>query len=434
MYRLQANAFRSRLTRNAVGAFCLRAAGIGFSFLSSLFLARLLGAREYGAYAVALSVAGLLGVPALMGLDKLLMRESAIYVARAEWGLLRGLMRRASQAVMLLTAALALVVGGLIWGTNQDTGMPRSWTLWLTLGLLPVLTLTRLRQAVLRGLHQAARAQLPETVTQPVLFMLLLFCLWRLGDTVPTAAAALALYLIASVAALLHGAILLRQAVPPAVRASPRVYQTDRWWRSAVPLMVLGCVQAFNTQIDILLVGILLTPEQTGQYAAALKGAALVVIVAEVANTVLAPVAASLYATGAHARLRRLVTRGTRIVCLLSLPVALFLAVFGELVLALFGAEFVAGATALSILSIGHALCMAMGSVGLLLTMTGHERDTAGAFVLSALLNAVLILLLASRWGINGVAFGKSLSTLALYLFLMRRVRKRLGFYATVFG
>ncbi len=422
---------RRRLTRDAVGAFGLRVCGLGLNFLLSLLLARLLGAGEYGSYAFAVSLAGLVGVPALMGMDKLLMRQSAIYVAQAEWGLLRGLLRRANQAALVLALGLGLVAGGVVWWTPHMIGITPPQTVWLALGLLPALSLTRLRQAVLRGLHQAARAQLPEMVTQPAVFVLLLLCLWRFGELAPTATSALALNLLASTGAFIHGAILLRKAFPQPVRASSHAYRTDDWLRGALPLMALGCVQAFNAQIDLLLIGVLLSPEQTGLYAVALKGAALVAIVAEVVNTVLAPAVASLHASGESGRLQRMMARSTRSVFLLSLPAGLVLTVFAERFLALFGAEFVGGATALAILSIGQVSCMTMGSAGLLLTMTGHERDTAGAFALGALSNLALILLFAPRWGINGVAFGKGLSLVALHLFLTWRVRRRLGFYAT---
>ena len=62
----------------ASGILALKIFSLGMGFLINVMFARLLGAKDFGAYAFALSWAGLLGVPAVMGLDCFLVRK--IYI------------------------------------------------------------------------------------------------------------------------------------------------------------------------------------------------------------------------------------------------------------------------------------------------------------------------------------------------------------------
>ncbi|MDQ3564372.1 MAG: polysaccharide biosynthesis C-terminal domain-containing protein [Pseudomonadota bacterium] len=92
-----------------------------------------------------------------------------------------------------------------------------------------------------------------------------------------------------------------------------------------------------------------------------------------------------------------------RVVLLVSLPVALSMIIFGRwILLTVFGLEFVSGATALAILSAAQIVNAAMGSVGLLLIMTGHERDTATGVGIAAAVNVTLNVLLIPVWGLKG--------------------------------
>ena len=119
---------------------------------------------------------------------------------------------------------------------------------------------------------------------------------------------------------------------------------------------------------------------------------------------------------------------------LFSLPVAAGLLVFGQRFLLIFGAEFTTGRAALSILSAGQLINVAMGAVGLLLVMTGHERDAAKGIGIGALLNIILNALMIPRWGLEGAAIANAGSIIAWNVLLALWVYRRLGIDATAFG
>ena len=105
-----------------------------------------------------------------------------------------------------------------------------------------------------------------------------------------------------------------------------------------------------------------------------------------------------------------------------------------EVFLGIFGPGFVDGYAALGILSSGQLGIVALGAVSLLLVMTGHELDAAIAAGAAALLNAALNTALIPPFGIEGAAAATALSTFALTVGLLLRVRQRLGLRPSVLG
>src|SRR5258708_8555215 len=76
---------------NASGVVVLQAASVIMGFGLAILLARLLGGAGYGRYAYALAWASLLTTPALLGLDRFLVRGMAVYEVDGDWRLMKGL-------------------------------------------------------------------------------------------------------------------------------------------------------------------------------------------------------------------------------------------------------------------------------------------------------------------------------------------------------
>jgi ABC-type sugar transport system permease subunit len=74
---------RSRLAREAFWTVVLKSANTLLGFVTTVLLARLLGAEGYGIYAYALALVSLLAMPAHAGLPNLVLRETARGMAEA---------------------------------------------------------------------------------------------------------------------------------------------------------------------------------------------------------------------------------------------------------------------------------------------------------------------------------------------------------------
>lgn len=107
----------------------------------------------------------------------------------------------------------------------------------------------------------------------------------------------------------------------------------------------------------------------------------------------------------------------------------------GEVILAIaFGSLYETAYIPLIILLVGQLINSGAGSVGLLLNMSGYERETARGMMVAAVLNVVLNLLLIPLWGINGSSLATSVSLIVWNVLLWWAVRKRLGINSLAFG
>ncbi len=134
-------------------------------------------------------------------------------------------------------------------------------------------------------------------------------------------------------------------------------------------------------------------------------------------------------------RLQRLVTQSARAILALAVPITLVFVLFGEQFLALaFGPDYAAGHTALAILAIGQLVNAGMGSVGVLLNMTGHERDTMRGVAIAAVANVLLSLVLIPLFSTVGAAVATAASPIIWNILLRRAVTRRIQIETMAFG
>lgn len=427
--------FRSRslkgtLLRGVVGSAGIKAANVLLGLALAILLARSLGPAGYGVYAFALSLVNLLAVPAQVGLPQLLVREVAKYRYQGEWHLLRGLLRRSNQIAIAFSFALA--TGGaavaMILSTRADLRTLETF-LW-ALPLIPLIALGNLRGAALRGLKCVIQGQVSELILRPGFLLLLAGTALWFGVLSPSSA--IALHALAAGLAFGIASVLLVRYLPTQVAAATPVYETRVWLRSMLPLSLLAGMQIVNNQIDIVLLSVLTTSEEVGIYRATTQASRLIIFFLIAVNVVIAPYISQLYASGDMERLQRLVTTSARAILAATLPAALSLIIFGEGILKVaFGPEYAPGHIPLAILSAGQLINAAAGSVGLLLNMSGHERDTARGFAVATIINVVLNVLLIPRFGIAGAAIATAASLAIWNILLCRQAWVRIGIQST---
>jgi O-antigen/teichoic acid export membrane protein len=421
---------RARMIRGAGASFFFKITNTCLVIITTLILARLLGAEEYGVFAYAISWASLLSVPAAMGLGILLIREIANYNAREEWEALKGILHWSDRVSVVSSLGLAAIFCMAVWFLH-DRFEPRvRVALWMATSLLPFLVFMSLRQGSLQGFGRVVEAQIPLMLVYPGLFFcFVIICYLVFGLS---ASLAIGLLVFAALIAFVVGTGLLARCLPPSAKKIRPGYHSRQWLRSTLPLLFIGTAGIVNQQISTVIVGSLLGVEAAGLFDVAGKGATLVSFVLLAVNMPLAPVVADLYVRGEIKRLQRMVTKSTRAAFLGSLPIALGLIFFGHWVLLIFGREFARGSIAIAILSAGQLVNVGMGSVALLLNMTGHEWDTAKGIGIAALLSLTLNLALVPIWGMEGAAIASAVSMAAWNVLLAWWVYKRLGIHSSV--
>lgn len=427
------NTLQAQLVRGASGTFALKVATTGLAFIISIVLARLLGAKGYGAYAYAISWVSLLSVPAVMGLDILLTREVARYKTQSDWGSIRGLLYWSDRIVLLISLVLALLAALVVSNFADCLESQMATSIWVAIIILPFFALIRLRQGGIQGFGHVIEAQLPQILILPFLFLVLVLSLYFIFGTL-TAPWAVGMYAFSSGVAFLVGTLLLKKYLPGPVKEASPNYYICKWLKNTFPLLFVGVMVIINEQISVVMIGSMLGSEAAGIYDIVRRGAALVSFVLMAVNMPLAPTVASLYARGEMERLQQVVMKSARVALFGSLPIAIGIIIFGRWILLLFGVEFTGGSTAIAIMSLGQLVNAGMGSVALLLNMTGHERDTARGGGIATVTNVALNAILIPVWGVEGAAAANAISIAIWNSLLAIWVYKKLGIYSTAWG
>ncbi len=405
------------------------------ALLLSMFLARTLGSKGYGIYAYAFAIVTFLMIFSQAGLPNLLVREVAALDVSKKWDRLRGLLIRALQLNITASAILLLVAAFILYSLRTKLDPQYFKTYVFALTLLPVFALTRTAASTLSGLQHVVKAMMMESVIRPALVLATVCALFTLYPFTRLPSYAMAAQLVGAIIVLFAIWLMVYRHLPQEVSQVPAAYETRKWLSSALAFAMMDGAGLLNSQADILLLGMFRSPSDVGLYRVATQGAALVAFGLISANAVIAPQFARLYAKNDMPKLQKLVTASARVILLVAMPVALLLVFAGDkIILLLFGPDFVKSHTPLAILALGQLVNAAMGSVGYLLNMTGHEKDVTRTLFITAGLNFLANLILIPFYGIIGAAIATACTTTLWNLLLYRLVKRRIGINSTAFA
>ncbi len=428
------------LAQGAAGVLLANASGAVLALVSQVILARWLGVAAYGLYVYALAWVALLGLVALRGTDTATLRFVAAYAGQGLTGSITcfiAFARRRTLASSIVVAALVAVAAACL-GERLAAGGSLAFS--LAAGLLLPNTALQLSTSQLVALGRPVLSQVLQGIARPLLLLALLAA-WRSFVTQPLAASqALIANALACLAVLAFAASRAQEAVtgvPTDKRevAVARASVDRAQWRavsSAMLGMALG--QALIAQADVLLLGTLAGTAAAGVYAAGARLASLVTFGIVSVNSVLAPRIADLHARQCPEELQASVTHAARLTLAWSVCAVALLLLLARPLLTLFGPEFVTAAPLLLLLGTAQLVLAASGSVGLLLSMTGHQRDALVVVAGGAALTVVLNLALIPRFGAWGAATATLVATAARSIALTLLVRRRLGIRPSALG
>ncbi|MBD2081107.1 flippase [Leptolyngbya sp. FACHB-17] len=402
-------ALRNSIAKRAAGSFAVKVISLGIAFITNVCLARALGASGYGDYIYAITWVGFLGVPACLGLPEYLVREVAVYHANSDWGALKGLLRRANEMVLLLSITIGAIGAVTAWWLNRAS-FETLVVFWLCLFSLPLGTLTALRQGSMRGLNQVVKSDFPELLIKPILFLVLLGLLFVFHRPFITVYSVMGIYVLTVGVAYWIGSQQLHAALPVETKQASPVYHTNAWFQGSLPFLAIVAMFTINQQIDVLMLGAMKGTSAAGIYTVVGRGAQLIQFSLAAVSAATGPAIAQAYALRNLSQVEQVAHSGARMLFLACGAISTSLIVLGHWFLLIFGSEFLQGQAALTILCLGYLISSPLELSGLLLLMTGRERETAIGTGVTAGLNVVLNALLIPNFGLEGAAIATATS------------------------
>lgn len=421
-----------RLGRESALTFSGIVVNAGIAFVVTWLIARGLGASATGMFFLLTSLfmisTSVIGLGADTGLVRALSRARAV----DELSHLRPTVRTALLPVVGVgvTLSAVLFVAAEPIASRLAPGADAAPTFrLLALALLPA-ALTGILLAGSRGLGRIRTYTVVQNLFIPTCRLALVAgAIALLGTTWSVVWAwAVPLFLAATIAATMLSRQLRAQG--DLAEPIPRVERTvlsRRFWAFSLPRGGAVILERALDWADVLLVIALLGPRAGGVYGVVTRIVQAGNMLEAALRIVLGPRFSTAIAKEDHASAQRLYRQVTQLLILSSWPFYLAVAMFADVLLRLFGEEFVPGAAALVVLAIAMALKNTAGALQTVLLMAGRStwqlRNKAIQLVVLLIMAGVLV----PTWGLTGAALAFALGIVVDTLLAGHQVHRGLG-------
>ncbi len=366
---------RQRLLSQSTVIFAARIFGAGLIFLAQAAIARFWGAEVLGEYLLVIAAVNIVAVVMPLGFETIGTYFAAEYRARGQGQNLDGFMARAYGHVLICGA----LVTTCCYPLTSLLGEPGRVLAdhWLAAGLMAIATaVVYCTSALLVGLKRPFAGFFADTVFRPLLVVacfaisgLAIGADARLGEMIWLLGLG-----FAAIAAAQYGWV--RRAARDLPRGLELVPdEPRRWWRFALPWVLMALATDFFFDIDLLLLSGLLDRETLAVFGVLTRVFSLVAFGVSAVYAVTMPDIFEANAASDRAAFARQVGDANLVAAAISL--GLFLAVLagGPLLLMVFGPEFAAGAVPLAVLCLALCVRALFGPAAIVLSI--HDRPYA---------------------------------------------------------
>lgn len=399
--------------------------GRGIHILGQIVLARYLGPRVFGLYAIGWTILRVIGVISPLGLHNGVIRFASAYWKRDDSRLKSVLMQSIGIGISfgVLISLIEVIVAPRIALAYQMDDL-KEVLRWFALAI-PFLTGLTISSAATRVTQRMKYAVFAEDVGQPVVGLFLIGIVYLVGGWLKGAIIA---EILSLAIALFIATYFLRKLYTKELAVDVVEHQsTKELILFSVPTILTGMFSMLIIWTARLAIGFYRPAEDVGVYQAVSQSSTIFAIILGGFNAMFSPMIARLYHQGETTRLNALFKVSTKWGLYLSLPI--FLTIFfasKELVFVIFGPEYIQGSLSLIILAIGQLVNVGTGAVAIMLIMSGHQNDWLVISCIAWLINLILNIALIPSFGMIGSAIATSAAVSILFLVGLIRVRGKL--------
>jgi len=422
------------VTKRLAGTiFAIRVVSAAMAYLSQILLARWMGGSDYGIYVYVWTWVLLLGSMMDFGISASAQKIIPEYRAHGEHALLRGFLSGSRWMTFLVSAAVSLLLAGVVKLLSLWIDASAIWPLYIGCLTLPPFVVANTQDGIARTHDWMRLGLMPQFIIRQSLIIGLTagaFALgFHLGATLAMAASAAAVWI-----AMLGQLLVLNRRLGGHIAPGPKAYDFRGWLAISLPILLVEGFYLLLSYTDVLVLQQFRSSQEVGVYFAVVKTLALVSFIHYAMSATTAHRFAEYHAQGDKARLSAYVAHAIKWTFWPSLAATILLLAFGKPLLWLFGAQFVSGYDIMFVAAIGLVVRSAIGPVERLLNMLGHQHICALAYALAFVMNVVLCVALVPRFGGHGAAAATSISLSFETVLLFSIVRRRLGLHVLAFG
>lgn len=417
----------------------MRMLAIALTFAQTIVMTRVFGSEVFGLLSVALSVSALMVLVLSIGLDQILMRDiarigKARVVYSQRWGSLWQLILR-----WLVPLTLAVSVIGVLLIALTEIGGVYRLPLMAAFLLLPIILSRKFIESICLGTKQVVRSIMGSQIVYPILMILGGIAIWSVGVK-PDAQSVALTYALAVVGSTIASLLLITGTLRE-IRTKTESVKIDSHENTDLfenptqktllksgmyfSLVSLGFV--LGQHIDVLLMGILSTPGDAALVRIAARVAEMAGLMRAIIVLQYKPLIAEAHGKNDIGLLQKHASFMVKIFTLTGLPITIFLWVFAEEVMMVFGSEFADGAWAMRIYIAGVLVSLLLGPGGAFLSMTGYEKIASRILLIVLCIHLIFGIILIPFYGVIGCAFANFLSICFWAIVSRTMVKKILG-------
>ena len=372
---------------------------VGFFF--KVYLSRILGANSLGIYSLGITIIGVLGIFLSFGYGNGLIRFVSKYKATQNYNNLISYLTNTSiinLCVVLPISFLFYFFPEIIAGNILKTPTLKEYIPLFGL-MMFINSFLILAEQTIRGLQEVKKSTIINTFLRlpfKIGLVVLFFNWgWRLEGYIVAE-------VLGSVLALIFLIILIRKLLPNLTYFKRANFNSEEK-KYSLNLLITNSVLALGRHGDKIVLVYYLSTFELGIYSVTLTIAAFIPLVLTSVNSIFSPIISQLHSQNKLKDLEHYFQLSGRYIFLLSFPLMVFIFLFSKPIMSLFGNDFIQGSVLLSLIVIGQLINVSMGSVGLMLQMTGLEKPVRDISIVTSLISFLLYFLLISKWGLVGL-------------------------------
>ena len=390
--------------------------GRAFGYGSRLIIARL-GASDYGLVALGFAVMSIAATLSMVGMKQGVIRYVSFYKGKEDKGRIKGTIISALKITLPLSLTVSFI---LFWYASwisihvfHDANLTPILRIF-SIGIPFSVLASNLLSATV-GFQDMRYAVYAQYIFQEPLKLAAIVILLLLGFGVLGAAWG---WVLAIIAMSFLAFYFLEKNVFPVFKTKVKAISEDKeLFAFSLPLLFAGIAGLVMGWTDTLMLGYFSSSADVGIYNAALPTAQLIRAIPGALGVIFFPVVSELYARNKLDDLRRTYSVVTKWMLALIFPEFLLVLLFPDRIIKiLFGTEYIAGATALSILVFGFVISAVVGPASQTLQTYGRTKIVMMTNYLGAAINFSLNFLLIPIYGVNGAAVATGFSLAFLYI------------------
>ncbi|MFP4116159.1 MAG: flippase [Candidatus Aenigmatarchaeota archaeon] len=412
-----------KIGKSAIIIFLGTVFGSGLNYLTRILIGQFYGPSDYGLISMGIAALSAAVTISLLGLRQGIARWMS-YFSESERKM-KGVMSSALKVGVPASLFVSFILFILAERISTFLGEPSLVPIIKIFCLaVPFYAILDIFVAGIRGLQNSRYKVYSYDIAWPGLRVILVTIAVVFGLSLEKVAG---FHVVALGASALLSFFIFRKLFPfEKIKKSP--FGLKRLLEFSWPLILTGILFMLTQWTDVFMIGYFKSSTEVGIYNTALPTASLLIFVLFSFNYMFMPKTSELFSEDQKEKIRSSYKSVVRWIFLITLPVFTFVVLFSaEILGALFGEVYTAGALSLLILAVGYFYASFVGPTGEILISKGKPKLLLLVFLVITTIDISMNFFLIPVWGITGAAVALTTSFLLGWSLSVLLVKKELG-------